>query len=463
MRKKVNPLWGGRFQNQNTELLKQINNSISFDYKLAHQDILVSKAYAQTLEKAKIISKQEKVKIISGLEKIEKKIKSKNFKFNDEYEDIHMNIEMALKQEIGDLSGKLHTGKSRNDQVTTDLKIWVKQKSLLIINELNTLQKIIIKKAENHLDDIMPGFTHLQNAQPISLGHYFMAFFEMFERDKTRFQNFINNLDECPLGSGALAGTNFYKIDRQKLSKLLGFKKPSNNSLDSVSDRDYVIEFLSVSSILAVHLSRMAEDFIIWCSSGFSFISFSDEYSTGSSIMPQKKNPDAVELIRSKSGRIFGNLFTLLCSMKGLPMGYSKDLQEDKEPLFDTYENVLLMIKVIRGIVKDLITNKQKMEESAKMNFSTATDLADWLVENLGYTFRKAHHIVGEIVLIAEKKHCNLDDLELDEYQKIDKKIDERIFKILDVRNSVSNKKSFGGTSFVNIKKSITKAKKKLK
>ena len=216
MRKKVNPLWGGRFQNQNTELLKQINNSISFDYKLAHQDILVSKAYAQTLEKAKIISKQEKVKIISGLEKIEKKIKSKNFKFNDEYEDIHMNIEMALKQEIGDLSGKLHTGKSRNDQVTTDLKIWVKQKSLLIINEINTLQKIIIKKAENHLYDIMPGFTHLQNAQPISLGHYFMAFFEMFERDKTRFQNFINNLDECPLGSGALAGTNFYKIDRQE-------------------------------------------------------------------------------------------------------------------------------------------------------------------------------------------------------------------------------------------------------
>ena len=289
MKKKVNPLWGGRFKDQNSDLLKKINNSITFDYKLAIQDISVSKAYSKVLQKAGIINASEKKKIISGLDKIEKQVRNKTFKFNDEYEDIHMNIEMALKKEVGDIAGKLHTGKSRNDQVTTDLKLWVKQKSTQVCQEINKLQKVIIKKAETHLYDVMPGFTHLQNAQPISFGHYLMAVFEMLERDKKRLKNLVQNLDECPLGSGALVGTNFFKIDRVELSKILGFKKPTNNSLDTVSDRDYVIEFLSTSAIIAIHLSRVAEDFIIWCSSGFSFVAFSDKYSTGSSIMPQKK------------------------------------------------------------------------------------------------------------------------------------------------------------------------------
>ena len=373
-----------------------------------------------------------------------------------------MNIEMALKKEVGDIAGKLHTGKSRNDQVTTDLKLWVKKKSMQVTQEINDLQKVIIRKAETHLYDVMPGFTHLQNAQPISFGHYLMAFFEMLERDKKRLKNLVQNLDECPLGSGALVGTNFFKIDRVELSKILGFKKPTGNSLDTVSDRDYVIEFLSTSAIISIHLSRVAEDFIIWCSSGFSFVAFSDRYSTGSSIMPQKKNPDAIELIRAKSGRIFGNLFALLSSMKGLPMGYSKDLQEDKEPLFDTCENILLIVKVMNGIIKDLKVNKKNMYDSSELNFSTATDLADWLVQNLGYTFRLAHHTVGKIVLLAEKKQCKLNELDLKEYKMIDKKIDKRIFKILNSQSSVANKKSLGGTGFSKIKQAINKAKKKL-
>ena len=462
MKKKVNPLWGGRFKDQNSDLLKKINNSITFDYKLALQDIFVSKAYSQVLQKAGIINASEKKKIISGLDKIEKQVRNKTFKFNDEYEDIHMNIEMALKEEVGDIAGKLHTGKSRNDQVTTDLKLWVKQKSIQVTQEINNLQKVIIRKAETHLYDIMPGFTHLQNAQPISFGHYLMAFFEMLERDKKRLTNLVRNLDECPLGSGALVGTNFFKIDRVELSKILGFKKPTNNSLDTVSDRDYVIEFLSTSSIIAIHLSRVAEDFIIWCSSGFSFVAFSDKYSTGSSIMPQKKNPDAIELIRAKSGRMFGNLFALLSSMKGLPMGYSKDLQEDKEPLFDTCENILLIVKVMTEIIKDLKVNRKNMLDSSELNFSTATDLADWLVQNLGYTFRLAHHTVGKIILRAEKKKCKLNELDLKEYKMIDKKIDKRIFKILNSQSSVASKKSVGGTGFSKIKQAINKAKKKL-
>tara|TARA_B100000989_G_scaffold134949_1_gene100268 strand:+ start:186 stop:1577 length:1392 start_codon:yes stop_codon:yes gene_type:complete len=462
MKKKVNPLWGGRFKDQNSDLLKKINNSITFDYKLAIQDISVSKAYSKVLQKAGIINASEKKKIISGLDKIEKQVRNKTFKFNDEYEDIHMNIEMALKKEVGDIAGKLHTGKSRNDQVTTDLKLWVKQKSTQVCQEINNLQKVIIKKAETHLYDVMPGFTHLQNAQPISFGHYLMAFFEMLERDKKRLKNLVQNLDECPLGSGALVGTNFFKIDRVELSKILGFKKPTNNSLDTVSDRDYVIEFLSTSAIIAIHLSRVAEDFIIWCSSGFSFVAFSDKYSTGSSIMPQKKNPDAIELIRAKSGRIFGNLFALLSSMKGLPMGYSKDLQEDKEPLFDTCENILLIVKVMTEIIKDLKVNRKNMFDSSELNFSTATDLADWLVQNLGYNFRLAHHTVGKIVLRAEKKQCKLNELDLKEYKMIDKKIDKRIFKILNSESSVANKKSLGGTGFSKIKQAINKAKKKL-
>ena len=316
-----------------------------------------------------------------------------------------MNIEMALKEDIGDLAGKLHTGKSRNDQVATDLKIWIRENVGEIIKLINVFQKILIKKSEENLFNIMPGFTHLQNAQPISVAHYFLAFFEMLERDKQRFKNLLNTIDECPLGSGALVGTNFYRIDRKFISKSLGFNKPTNNSLDSVSDRDFAIDFLSASSILGMHLSRMSEDLIIWCSSSFSFISFSDALSTGSSIMPQKKNPDAVELVRAKTSILYSNLMSLLTTMKGLPMGYSKDLQEDKIPVFKTNETIQLILLVMCEVIKDININKKQMYDSSKLNFSTATDFADWIVMNLGYSFRQAHHIAGRAVVMAEKKN----------------------------------------------------------
>ncbi|MBH43295.1 MAG: argininosuccinate lyase [Rickettsiales bacterium] len=463
MKKKTNPLWGGRFKQKSSEILKKINNSISFDYKLATQDLSVSKAYCKALCKSKIISKREEILIVDCLKKIENDILDKKLKFNEDYEDIHMNIEMELKKRIGTVAGKLHTGRSRNDQVATDLKIWIKEKTLFILNLLKKLQEVLVKKSEENIFTIMPGFTHLQNAQPISLAHYFMAFFEMFERDKGRFLDMINRLDECPLGSGALAGTNFYKIDRKYLAKLLGFRKPTENSLDSVSDRDYAIEFLSNLSILAVHFSRIAEDFIIWCSDEFSFIKFSDLHCTGSSIMPQKKNPDAVELVRSKASRVFGNLLSLLTTLKGLPMTYSKDLQEDKEPVFDSCDTMEIVILIMTELLNEIIINKEKMIKSSKNGYSTATDLADWLVQNTKLTFRDAHHMTGKIVLLAEQKGCNLDELDITDLKKIEPEINNQIFGYISVKNSVKNKSSYGGTGFKKIKEAIQRAKKKIK
>ena len=463
MKNKTNPLWGGRFKQKSSEILKKINNSISFDYKLATQDLSVSKAYCKALCKSKIISKREEILIVDCLKKIENDILDKKLKFNEDYEDIHMNIEMELKKRIGTVAGKLHTGRSRNDQVATDLKIWIKEKTLFILNLLKKLQEVLVKKSEENIFTIMPGFTHLQNAQPISLAHYFMAFFEMFERDKGRFLDMINRLDECPLGSGALAGTNFYKIDRKYLAKLLGFRKPTENSLDSVSDRDYAIEFLSNLSILAVHFSRIAEDFIIWCSDEFSFIKFSDLHCTGSSIMPQKKNPDAVELVRSKASRVFGNLLSLLTTLKGLPMTYSKDLQEDKEPVFDSCDTMEIVILIMTELLNEIIINKEKMIKSSKNGYSTATDLADWLVQNTKLTFRDAHHMTGKIVLLAEQKGCNLDELDITDLKKIEPEINNQIFGYISVKNSVKNKSSYGGTGFKKIKEAIQRAKKKIK
>ena len=357
MKKKINPLWGGRFKKGSSDLLKKINNSIDFDYLLARQDIKVSLVYAKSLNKAGIINTIELKKILKGLNKLDLSITKNTFQFNSDYEDIHMNIEMALKKEIGDLAGKLHTGKSRNDQVATDLKIWIRENVNEIIKLINAFQKILIKKAEENIYNIMPGFTHLQNAQPISLAHYFLSYFEMLDRDKIRYKSLLKNSDECPLGSGALAGTNFYKIDREFLSKNLGFSRPTRNSLDSVSDRDFALEFLSISAILGMHFSRLSEDLIIWCSSSFSFLSFSDAFSTGSSIMPQKKNPDAVELVRAKTSTLYSNFISLLTTMKGLPMGYSKDLQEDKIPVFKTNETVHLILLVMREVIKDIKIN----------------------------------------------------------------------------------------------------------
>ena len=463
MKNKTNPLWGGRFKQKSSELLKKINNSISFDYKLASQDLRVSKAYCKALCKSKIISKKEETLIVDCLKTIENDIFDKKLKFNEDFEDIHMNIEMELKKRIGTTAGKLHTGRSRNDQVATDLKLWIKEKTLFILNLLENLQKALVKKSEENIFTIMPGFTHLQNAQPISLAHYFMAFFEMFERDKGRFFDMINRLDECPLGSGALAGTNFSKIDRKYLAKSLGFRKPTENSLDSVSDRDYAIEFLSNLSILAVHFSRIAEDFIIWCSNEFSFIKFSDLHCTGSSIMPQKKNPDAVELVRSKASRVFGNLLSLLTTLKGLPMTYSKDLQEDKEPVFDSFDTMEIVIIIMTELLKELIINKEKMFKSSNNGYSTATDIADWLVQNTELTFRDAHHKTGKIVLLAEQKGCNLDELDITDFKKIEPEINNQIFGYIGIKNSVKNKSSYGGTGFKKIKEAIQRAKKKIK
>jgi len=463
MKNKTNPLWGGRFKQKSSDLLKKINNSISFDYKLASQDLRVSKAYCKALCKSKIISKKEETLIVDCLKTIENDILDKKLKFNEDFEDIHMNIEMELKKRIGTTAGKLHTGRSRNDQVATDLKLWIKEKTLFILNLLENLQKVLVKKSEENIFTIMPGFTHLQNAQPISLAHYFMAFFEMFERDKGRFFDMINRLDECPLGSGALAGTNFSKIDRKYLAKSLGFRKPTENSLDSVSDRDYAIEFLSNLSILAVHFSRIAEDFIIWCSNEFSFIKFSDLHCTGSSIMPQKKNPDAVELVRSKASRVFGNLLSLLTTLKGLPMTYSKDLQEDKEPVFDSFDTMEIVIIIMTELLKELIINKAKMLKSSNNGYSTATDIADWLVQNTELTFRDAHHKTGKIVLLAEQKGCNLDELDITDFKKIEPEINNQIFGYIGIKNSVKNKSSYGGTGFKKIKEAIQRAKKKIK
>ncbi len=463
MNKKANPLWGSRFKGNSSDLLKRINNSISFDFKLAFYDLKVSKAYCKALFKAKLISSSDKEKIYKALNDIEKEIVNKSFKYSQEYEDIHMNIEMALIKKIGEIGGRIHAGRSRNDQVTTDLKLWMIDKTKFLNKLIKNLQTSLVKKAEKNIYTVMPGFTHLQNAQPISLGHYFMAFYEMFSRDLKRMEALLKIIDECPLGSGALAGTNFYNIDRNFLAKELGFSKPSNNSLDSVSDRDYGVEFLSNLSMVAMHCSRLAEDLIIWCSSEFSFAKISDSFSTGSSIMPQKKNPDAAELIRSKVSRIYGNLNSLLITLKGLPMGYSKDLQEDKEAIFDSYETVELILMVLTEMIKTIKINKKKMYESAEKGFSTATDFADWLVKNLNYPFRKSHNVTGKIVLMAEEQNCKLEELHLTDLKKIVPNITKEIFNNISVEDSVKNKKSFGGTGFEQVKKAIQKAKLKLR
>ncbi len=373
-----------------------------------------------------------------------------------------MNIEMLLKKKIGSLSGKIHTGKSRNDQVSTDIKLWIREKLEILSLKISKLQKVIIKKAEINIETIMPGFTHSQNAQPISFAHYLMSFFEMINRDKQRIYQLHQNLNECPLGSGALAGTNFFEINRLLLAKKLGFKKPTENSLDSVSDRDFIIEFLSVLSIISVHFSRISEDLIIWSSSAYDLIKFPDSLSTGSSIMPQKKNPDSVELVRAKSGRVISHLVNLLIIQKGLPTGYSKDLQEDKEPTFDAFDTVNLTIDVMIEVITKIKLNKEKMYDLSLEGYTTATDLADWMVKNLKLSFREAHEKTGKIVLIAENNKLPLHKLELNMFKSIEPRIDKSIFKFLSPENSVNSKASFGGTGFNQIKKAIKRARKKI-
>jgi argininosuccinate lyase len=450
--KPANKMWGGHFDAAPAEIMAEINQSISFDYVLYKQDIRGSIAHAKMLEKQKILAKPEVAKIIKGLQQILAEIESGKFTFKRELEDIHMNIESRLKEIIGDTAGKLHTARSRNDQVATDFKLFTRDFIDELSSHLTALKKALTKRAKENFDTIMPGFTHLQTAQPVTFGHHLMAYVEMLNRDISRLADCRKRLNECPLGSAALAGTS-YPIDRHFTAKELGFDAPTNNSLDSVSDRDFALELVSTLNILAIHLSRFAEEIIIWVTDGFKFIKLTDKFTTGSSIMPQKRNPDAAELIRGKTGRITGALVTLSTMLKGLPLAYSKDMQEDKEATFDAMRNISLCVKAMHGMVEDMQVNKPNMLAAAQKGYSTATDLADWLVQKLGLAFRDCHHITGRIVKIAEAKNCRLDELALSEMQSVEKRITKDIFNVLSVQNSVKSRKSFGGTAPENVLK----------
>ncbi|NBX02685.1 MAG: argininosuccinate lyase [Alphaproteobacteria bacterium] len=453
-------MWGGQFKHAPADLLAKINVSIGFDKQLYAQDIAGSIAHAKMLAKQKIISEADSKKIIAGLQAILKDIDAGKFEFKTALEDIHMNIESALKERIGDAAGRLHTARSRNDQVATDFRLYVRSAFDALDAALKDLQAALIARAEENAATIMPGFTHLQVAQPVTLGHHLLAYVEMFDRDRSRAADARKRMNESPLGAAALAGTSF-PIDRHFTAKELGFDIPMNNSLDAVSDRDFALDFLSTSAICAVHLSRLAEEMVNWSSAQFGFIRFSDSYSTGSSIMPQKRNPDAAELVRGKSGRMFGNLIALLTTMKGLPLAYNKDMQEDKEPLFDTVENIMVCVQAMAGMVRDFTADKKRMEAAAGSGYATATDLADWLVRELKLPFRDAHHVTAKIVAIADKKGKKLEELTLAEMQTVEKKIRKEVFAVLSVQNSVKSRTSLGGTAPVNVAKAAAAAKKK--
>jgi len=460
-KKNINPIWGNNFNKQSNPLLEKINSSIDFDKRLVFQDLRVSEVHSLMLKKKKIISSSEYKLIIKGLKKIKTLVLNNKFKFNKKYEDIHMNIEIELHNLIGDTAEKLHTARSRNDQVVTDFKLWIIKATKEIYSKIGDLQKTIIKKAALHVKTILPGFTHLQSAQIVSLAHHLMAYYEMLKRDKDRFLNSINRMNECPLGSAALAGTSF-PIDRILTSKMLGFKKPTSNSMDSVSDRDYALEFLSNAAICGSHLSRFGEDITIWASTQFKFITLSDDFSTGSSIMPQKKNPDSAELMRGKMGRLSGNFISLLTTVKGLPLTYNKDLQEDKEPVFDSYDNLVLIIEVANGIIKGVKINKNEMLKACNKGNLMATDLADWLVINYNVSFRKAYKMIGKVISIANKKNYQINDLTIAELNIIGNDSGAKIKKFLKIDNSINYKKSLGSTSPKEVKKAIQIAKKEL-
>ena len=460
-KKYFNPIWGSNFNKRINSSMEEINSSIDFDKRLALQDLKVSTAHCKMLKKQGIITSKDSSLIISGLKKIKLQIQNKKFEFSKKYEDIHMNIEVALKKIIGDVAGKLHTARSRNDQVGTDLKLWIKDAIKEICSELTDLQKIIIKKADSNINTILPGLTHLQSAQIVSFAHHLMAYYEMIKRDKLRFLDCFKRLNECPLGSAALAGTTF-PIDRFLTAKLLGFEKPTSNSMDSVSDRDYALEFLSIIAICGSHLSRFAEDIVMWASEQFKFINLSDDFSTGSSIMPQKKNPDSAELIRGKTGRLNGNLINLLTTLKGLPLTYNKDLQEDKIPVFDSFDNLFISIKVFQGIIKGMNVRKKEMLDACNKGNLIATDLAEWMVVNLKITFRSSYKIAAKIIKIAEKNNCQINDLKTEQLSFIEINFRKKIEKFFKQKNLINCKNSFGGTAPQEVKKAIQKAKKDL-
>jgi len=456
-----NKLWGGRFAGGPAAIMERINASIGFDRKLHAQDIAASKAHCAMLAATGIISRADADAILAGLDQISGEIEAGNFTIDPALEDIHMHVESRLAKIIGDAAGRLHTARSRNDQVATDFRLWVRDAIDNLDGDLGDLQRALLARAEEHAETLMPGFTHLQVAQPVTFGHHLMAYVEMFGRDRGRLADACRRLNENPLGSAALAGTSF-PIDRHMTAAALGFDRPTANSLDAVSDRDFALEFLSAASICAVHLSRLAEELVIWSSAQFRFASLSDSFSTGSSIMPQKRNPDAAELIRAKTGRIVGSLNTLLIVMKGLPLAYSKDMQEDKEPTFDAAESISLCVAAMTGMIADLKVNEKVLLASASTGFATATDLADWLVQNLDMPFRRAHHVTGSLVKLAEGRGCDLSDLSLDDMRSVEPGITDAVFGVLTVEQSVASRRSYGGTAPDRVREAIAAWKERL-
>tara|TARA_B100000683_G_scaffold37467_1_gene32738 strand:- start:1508 stop:2899 length:1392 start_codon:yes stop_codon:yes gene_type:complete len=453
-------IWSTRIKKNTSPIFQKVGSSLKFDKRLYKEDILGSIAHVEMLFRQKIISFKIKNKIIYGLNKIEREISNNKFSFDEMYEDIHMSIENRLFQIIGEEAGYIHTARSRNDQVITDFKIWIKSTTRQIVSCLDKIIFSSLKLAEKNIKTIMPGFTHLKNAQVISFGHYIMAYVEMFIRDKKRFLNNLDNLNENPLGVAALAGTSF-NIDRNFTTKKLGFKKPTNNSIDTVADRDFVLDFLYSVSVCSMHISRITEELILWNSDAINMIKLSDKVVTGSSIMPQKKNPDLLEFLRGKTGSTYGNLFSMLTILKGLPLSYFKDLQDDKELLFKSNDTLINCLKIFDEILKNISPNKKEMLKLANNGFVTATDLADYLVKNHSLSFREAYQKTASLVNFAEKNKKKLYELDLEVLKKIEPKLTKEVLKIFDLHNSVNSKKSYGGTSFENIKKMIMKYKKK--
>ncbi|AHM03866.1 Argininosuccinate lyase [Roseibacterium elongatum DSM 19469] len=456
-----NTMWGGRFAAGPDAIMEAINASIGFDKRLARQDIEGSRAHAAMLAATGILRDSDAEAIREGLLTVLSEIEAGTFAFSTALEDIHMNVEARLKDLLGEPAGRLHTARSRNDQVATDFRLWVRDQIDAAIAGLEALQRALLTQAEAGADWVMPGFTHLQTAQPVTWGHHMMAYVEMFGRDASRFRDARARMNECPLGAAALAGTSF-PIDRHMTAEALGFEAPCANSLDAVSDRDFALEFLSSATICAMHLSRFSEELVIWSSAQFRFVALSDRFSTGSSIMPQKKNPDAAELIRAKIGRILGANVGLLTVMKGLPLAYSKDMQEDKEQVFDAADSLMLALAAMEGMVRDMSANRPALETAAASGFSTATDLADWLVRELDMPFREAHHVTGALVKLAEDKGCDLPDLTLADMQGVNSGITEGVFDVLGVHNSIASRTSYGGTAPDQVRLQIARWKERL-
>jgi argininosuccinate lyase len=442
----ANTLWGGRFAGGASDIMQQINASIYFDQRFYRQDIAGSRAHCSMLVAQGILTADDGHAILKGLDQIEAEITAGTFAYDPLKEDIHMHVEARLSELIGEAAGRLHTARSRNDQVATDFRLWLRDEIDALDPALKRLQVALLDRAEQHADTVMPGFTHLQAAQPVTFGHHLMAYVEMLSRDRGRFADCRGRLNESPLGAAALAGTSF-PIDRAATAAALGFDRPMANSMDAVSARDFAMEYLAAAAILSVHLSRLAEELVNWASAQFSFISLGDGFTTGSSIMPQKRNPDAAELVRAKAGRVIGDLTALLVVMKGLPMTYSKDMQEDKEPVFEVADTLALTVPAMTGMLGDLVVREAVMEAAAGQGFATATDLADWLVRELGLPFRRAHHVTGSLVKLAEEQGVDLDGLSLTDMQAVEGGITKAVFEVLGVRNSVASRVSQGGTA----------------